>query len=101
MDSNGYNPSIIPNHSETECWLCGGNGRGKMDRHEVFGGAYRQKSKAWGLWVNLCHEPCHMTSLHREHIDDTLLRKTAQIAAERVYGLSREDFIKEYGKNYL
>lgn len=97
---NGYNPSIIPYHSEYQCWACGANGRGKMDRHEVFGGAYRQKSKRLGLWVNLCHEPCHLTKVHAKHTIDDQLKAEAQYCAMKEYGWTKERFIKEFGKNY-
>ena len=96
---NGYSDSIIPGHDEHRCFLCGQNGRGKMDRHEIFGGAYRQKSKRLGLWVHLCHEPCHMTTVHRLHEGD--LKEAAQRFAMKRYKWTTDDFIKEFGKNYL
>lgn len=101
IDSNGYIPSIIPGHDETQCWLCGANGRGKMDRHEVFRGAYRRKSKQYGLWVNLCHVPCHLGVIHKNGEEDEALRQEAQRCAMEEYNLVVDDFIREFGKNYL
>jgi hypothetical protein len=54
LDRNGYAPSIL--QTEERCFLCGRTDR-KLDRHEPFGGPYRAKSKADGLWVLLCHYP--------------------------------------------
>lgn len=100
-DKNGYAPSIISGHSETECWLCGCNGLGKMDRHEVFGGAYREKSKRLGLWVHLCHDGCHLNGVHKNAYDANLLKEDAQYCAMTKLGWTKEDFIREFGKNYM
>ena len=102
LDKNGYAESVIPDHSPTQCWLCDCNGRGKMDRHEVFGGAYRDKSKRLGLWVHLCHQDCHLDRIHggdRHSID--LLKWEAQRCAMKKYGWTVEQFIEEFGKNYM
>lgn len=101
VDKNGYAPSIIPDHSETQCWLCDCNGRGKMDRHEIFFGPNREKSKRLGLWVHLCHEDCHLNGVHYSKYLDNLLKAEAQRCAMKEYGWTKEQFIKEIGKNYL
>ena len=101
LDRNGYAESIIPDHSPTDCWPCGRNGCGKMDRHEVFGGAYRQKSKALGLWVHLCHDTCHLNGVHKNGNQAAALKSEAQRCATRKYGWTEETFIEEFGKNYL
>ena len=55
LDGNGYAKSILQEGSC--CHLCGHNGSmDKLDRHEVFGGPDRAKSKRYGLWVLLCHD---------------------------------------------
>lgn len=100
LDRNGYAPSIIPYHDELCCFICDGNGNGKMDRHEIFGGAYRDKSKRLGLWVYLCHDPCHMKRAHGNRGYQQMLRNTAQSFAMEKYGWTKEDFIREFGKNY-
>ena len=54
LDRNGYAPSIL--QQGERCHMCGGHHiYDGLDRHEVFGGAYRKKSKELGLWVLLCH----------------------------------------------
>ena len=101
LDRNGYAPSIIPKHSAERCWWCGANGRGKMDRHEVFGGAYREKSKRLGLWVHLCHDSCHLNGVHKHAEWARLTKEEAQQQAMETFGWTIEDFIREFGKNYL
>lgn len=101
LDRNGYAPSIISNHSPTQCWLCGRNGCGKMDRHEVFFGAYRQKSKRLGLWVHLCHVDCHLQGVHVRKNIDLMLKREAQREAMEFYNWETSDFIWEFGKNFL
>lgn len=98
---NGYSPSIIPNHSEHRCLLCGKNGGGKMDRHEIFHGPYRSKSKALGLWVHLCHGECHLNGVHKYGGVDRELKAEGQRRAMEVYDWTTEDFIREFGRNYI
>ena len=97
MDRNGYNPSIL--RGGECCYLCGRMDR-KLDRHEIFGGANRDKSKADGLWVLLCHDPCHRNAHEKPDITK-LLRARAERAWLDEYGLTVEDFVIRYGKNYL
>ena len=80
LDRNGYAPSIVQDiegcyYCETQC--------GKLDRHEVFHGASRKKSKALGLWVLLCHD-CHMTLHHKDAALDALLKRQGQRVAMRL-----------------
>lgn len=100
-DRNGYAPSIMQTDTSF-CYLCGRRDR-KLDRHEPFGGAYRDKSKALGMWVVLCHEDCHegRNGAHGEAEVNELLRQEAQRAAMKAYGWSTKDFIREFGKNHL
>ena len=102
LDKNGYAPSIIQ-EDESRCWLCG-EGGDNLNRHEVFGGAFREKSKRLGLWVNLHHSPCHVYGEHEVHQDpekNRALKAAAQRAAMEAYGWSIEDFRFEFGKNYI
>lgn len=102
LDRNGYAPSILTDDME-HCYLCGRRDR-KLDRHEVFHGiAYRSKSKADGLWVPLCHVPCHegKDGVHGNAELERDLKQTAQEAAMSRYGWSVEGFIERYGKNWL
>ena len=57
----------------------------KPDRHEVFGGAYREKSKELGLWVLLCHHEHHIfgrDAVHNNRAKDLELKQEAQRAAD-------------------
>ena len=94
---NGYAPSILQ-HGEF-CFRCGATG-GKLDRNEVFGGVDRDKSKRYGLWVYMCHEPCHMSVFHKDADYRRRLRAYAQGIAQNEYGWSTETFIRMFGKNY-
>lgn len=87
------------------CWLCGKNGSAEpLDKHHVFGGALRGKSERYGLTVYLCHGSCHIfgeRAAHRSRETRELLQAAAQRAAIKRYGWTREDFRREFGKNYL
>lgn len=97
LDRNGYAPSKMP--SVEGCFWCGRTD-GKLDRHEVFHGAYRQKSKALGLWVLLCHN-CHMKLHHESAEADAILKPMGQICAMKHYGWDKAEFRRRFGKNYL
>lgn len=99
MDKNGYNPSIVQMDT-TYCYFCYRRDR-KLDRHEVFGGAYRDKSKAYGLWVMLCHDECHLNGVHAKRNLREQLSQIAQARAMKEYGWDTDDFIREFGKNWL
>lgn len=71
------------------CWLCGRNGTAEpLDKHHIFGGAYRKKSEKYGLTVYLCHGSCHIfgeKAVHscRETMDE-LHRYGQKMAMERM-----------------
>ena len=103
LDRNGYAESILQD-DDTECFICHANGHSDpLNRHEVFGGAYRQKSKRLGLWVCLCHIRCHQgpQGVHNDAQKALALKRYAQHRAMEEYGWSKDDFIREFGKNYL
>lgn len=97
LDRNGYAPSIVQDIEG--CYYCATQ-CGKLDRHEVFHGASRKKSKALGLWVLLCHD-CHMTLHHSDAALDALLKRQGQRVAMRHYGWSEDEFRARFGKNYI
>ena len=99
LDRNGYAPSILA-RTESKCFLCGCSDQ-KLDRHEIFHGAYRAKSKGYGIWVPLCHFRCHLNGVHKQADIDIELKRKAQLAAQRAYGWTPAEFIQRYGKNYL
>lgn len=105
LDRNGYAPSIVQEDADECCAICYANGgKDPLNRHEIFGGAYRQKSKRLGLWVSLCHDRCHQNgpnSVHQNAEANRALKVRGQRAAMEKYGWRKEDFIREFGKNYL
>lgn len=98
---NGYVPSLVQTDM-TRCFLCGRRDR-KLDRHEIWGGAYRQKSKALGMWVLLCHEDCHegKGGVHQNPRRTFELRQLGQLALMSKLGWSKDDVRREFGRNYL
>lgn len=87
------------------CWLCGKNGaRDPLDKHHIFGGAYRNKSEKYGLTVDLCHCSCHLFGKEAAHnCRDTMdeLHRYGQKLAMQRFGWTKEEFMMEFGKNYL
>lgn len=87
------------------CWLCGRNGnQDPLDRHHIFGGAYRDKSEKYGLVVLLCHKRCHIFGKNAAHKNVKTSRQLRQYGQQKVMqeqGWSVQQFIIEFGKNYL
>lgn len=96
FDRNGYAPSILGN--EKYCSRCYRTDR-PLQRHEVFHGAFRTKSKHYGLWIAICDE-CHR-KIHSDPREDRRLKEWSQRQAMLVYGWTEADFRKHFGKNYL
>lgn len=97
LDRNGYGPQVIkwPDH---QCFVCGRTDR-PLQRHEVFHGPYRSKSKEFGCWVIVC-DYCH----ERIHKGDDLLERKLKVIMQKQtmkkYGWSVEKFREVFGKNY-
>ena len=72
-------------------------------RHEVFGGSNRQKSIRDGLVVFLQPEMHNMSDkgVHSNRDFDLYLKRIAERTWCEYYGKTIEDFIKEYGKNFI
>ena len=73
-------------------------------RHEVFfGTANRKKSIKDGLVVFLTPKKHNMSNegVHFNHEFNIYLKKIGEQAWCDYYGKTIEDFIKEYGRNYL
>lgn len=98
LDRNLYAPSIIQDDT-SYCYLTFTE-TGKLDRHEVFHGPYREKSKELGLWVVLAHD-VHMQLHTRSAEMDRQLKRIGQKIAMEHYGWTTEDFIQRFGKNYI
>lgn len=90
---------------ERRCWLCGRNGAtDPLDRHHIFGAANRKKSERYGLVVYLCHHDCHIfgaEAVHQNAETMNLVRQYGQRKAMQEQGWTTEDFIREFGKNYI
>ena len=100
LDRCGYAPSLLQEDT-SYCFLCKRRDR-KLDRHEIFGGAYRKKSKATGMWVMLCHEDCHegRNGVHQNPARAHELRQLGQMVLME-HGWTVDDVRKAFGRNYL
>ena len=98
LDRNGYAESIVQTENEKQCFVCYGNMY--TQRHEIFHGSNREKSKMYGLWVNVC-PACHYLIHNGDGSLDKRLKVRGQEAAMTVYGWSIDGFRKRFGKNYL
>lgn len=96
LDRNGYAPSLLHEYQE-RCIVCGRTDR-PLQRHEVFHGPYRQKSKKYGCWVCACNE-CH-AKIHRNGELEQQLKKNIQSIAQEAYGWTTEQFREVFGKSY-
>ena len=84
-----------------ECFLC--HRMAFTERHHIFGAACRSKSERYGLVVNLCHW-CHNEppkGVHHNKESALYVKQYGQRKAMQENGWSTEDFIREFGKNYL
>ena len=83
------------------CFLCGNYET--VERHHLFGGALRPKADRLHLTVMLCPW-CHQydaDSAHRSAETRLYLHKYGQMKAMREQGWTVEEFIREFGRNYL
>ena len=97
LDRNGYAESIVGDGER--CFLCGRSDK-TLHRHEVYHGSNRTKSKNLGLWVCLCVS-CHDELHHRNSEKDHYLKVYMQKRAMGRFGWTVDDFIREFGKNYI
>lgn len=98
---NGYSESILQSDL-SHCYLCG-RSNCKLDFHEVYSGARRQKCKKLGLWCCLCHDGCHLGAygVHYNAEAGYALKRQAQEVAMSHYHWTEADFIREFGKSFL
>lgn len=89
--------------NEKRCWLCGRTDR-PLDLHHIFPGPYRSKSDRYGLVIYLCHDSCHIFgryAVHRNPVTMLMCMRYGQEKAMAENEWSIEDFIAEFGHNYL
>lgn len=92
--------SIIQN--EKKCFICGRINA--LHCHHILFGKSRKKSDKDGLMVYLCYEHHEGTNgVHGKngHSLDITLKKIAEKRWCEYYGKTIDDFIKEYGRNFL
>ena len=87
------------------CWLCGRNGLlDPLDKHHIFGGAYRKKSEKYGLYVYLCHHDCHIFGKNAAHKNSAVMRELHEYGQRKAMeenNWTSDEFIKQFGRNYL
>lgn len=95
--------SILQNDS-SKCFKC--KRTIKTEEHHIFGGnPNRAKSEKYGLKVYLCHD-CHNRdkkhkSIHFDKDEMLKLHQIGQKAFMQYYNKTKDEFRKEFGKNYL
>jgi len=77
------------------CIICG---KKKEHIHEVFFGAYRQRSIKFNMCIPLCSF-CH-AEMHKNHEWQQYWHDKGQMYFEKNIG-SRDEFIEVFGKSYL
>ena len=81
------------------CFICGSDY--SLQTHHIMNGHYKKASEKHGLLIKVCPN-CHTMAPGAIHRDSKLLRKLKQIGQEHFeQSYSREEFIKEFGKNYF
>lgn len=98
LDSNGYAESILDLY-DGRCFWCERKDR-PLQRHEVFHGSNRTKSKALGLWVYLCDD-CHGKLHQKDAKIDSHLKEYAQKIAMFHYYWTVREFRERFGKSYV
>lgn len=88
-----------------ECFLCGANGfSDSLECHHIFGGALRDKSEKYGLVVYLCGNKCHRNgryAAHKSKETALILHRYGQQKYMKEQNATKEDFMREFYKNYL
>lgn len=79
----------------TKCAFCGTTKN--LERHHLLCGAQRGKADKYGLVIDICHT-CHM----RVHASPELMEKCRKFGQKKFEKTrTREEFIQEFGRNYL
>lgn len=88
-------------NNEKVCFLCGTTLN--LHKHHIFGGANRSKSEKEGCWCYLCafHHNMSDRGVHMNREADLMLKRICQKSWMIANNKTEDDFIKEFGKNYL
>lgn len=72
-------------------------------KHHIFGASNRKKSEELGLYVFLTPAMHNMSDygVHFNKAFDLELKQIGQKAAMETYGWNIDEFIKQFGKNYI
>lgn len=84
-----------------KCLICGSTRF--LEKHHVFGASNRKKSEQYGAVVDLCHS-CHNEppyGIHHNQTRNETLKRNFQSKIMKENNWTTEDFIREFGKNYL
>lgn len=99
--------SIIQADRE-HCFICGRNAHADyfgLEEHHVFEGYGRRNlSEKYGLKIYICGDRCHRNgkdSVHKNAKVDRAVKQIAQRRAMQYHGLTTEEFIKIFRKNYI
>lgn len=82
---------------KAHCSMCGRYDY--LDMHHIFNGAYRTKSEKYGAYTYICRR-CH-EGVHKDAQLRKALKAKYQLKIMKHNEWSVEQFIKEFGKNYL
>lgn len=83
------------------CYFCGRCSN--IEAHHVFNGPFRKKSDKYGAVVDLCHW-CHNEPPDGVHFNaerDNALKAHFQEILMEAHGWSTQEFINQFGRNYL
>lgn len=86
---------------ERECFLCGRTDT--LERHHIFGAANRKKADRLGLVVDLCHD-CHNEPPYGVHHNKYVMQRLHEYGQRKAMGeqgWTTDEFIRQFGKNYL
>lgn len=89
--------SII--QDEKECYIT--HSTSGLHKHHILGGAFRNRSERYGLWVWLRYDFHIQTpfAVHNSRTFDLQLKCVAQRKFESIYG--HERWMNEFHRNYL
>lgn len=82
-----------------ECFICKSDYC--LETHHLMNGAYKKAAEKHGLLIKVCPN-CHTQAPGAIHRDSLVLKDLKKIGQEYFEQTStREEFIKEFGRNYL